>query len=642
MAISLAQSLAKSLAYSLCGGDIPEPVPCTFTFSAGEHGSVSATINGVSVTSPASAMTGDLVVITATPSEHYHLTAWSDGSTQNPYSFRLRGDKTLSASFSIDTFVVTATGTHGSVSGSGTYEYNESCTLLFEPDSHYHFVEWSDGDPNNPRTFNVTENLTVSTVGILDQHTITTSAVNGTITGGGTYDYGSSVVLTFTPSSGYEFDHWSDGDTNNPRTIAVLQDATYSCTGLGQEVTISATAHYGSVTGAGTYRIGDTCTLTYTPFAHHHFVNWTDGSVENPRSFTVTGAASFEANGAIDQHTISVSATNGVASGAGTYNWGTTISISVAPNSGYKFTEWSDGNTDNPRSVTVTADASYSTTCEPEAPTFAGLKFTATGNSTISFNQQGTWSGSWPIETSQDGSTWTSYTLGTSISLSDGQYVYFRGQKDSTAQTNSNYRKFTMSGSISASGDCTSLLNGVGSVLDLTPYGNNVFYRMFYGCSSLLSSPSLPSTTLVTECYRGMFEQCSSITTTPDLPATTLKSNCYQDMFYRCESLTYASELPASYVPQYAYNYMFSRCTSLTNSPVINASVLGINSCGSMFKQCSSLINVTCNATGGYGSDSTYNWLDDVSASGDFYGKTSYGWGTGASGIPYGWTAHLD
>ena len=49
----------------------------------------------------------------------------------------------------------------------------------------------------------------------------------------------------------------------------------------------------------------------------------------------------------------------GTVSGGGTYSSGQVISISATPNAGYRFVQWQDGNTSNPRTVTVTANATY-------------------------------------------------------------------------------------------------------------------------------------------------------------------------------------------------------------------------------------------------------------------------------------------
>ncbi len=57
-----------------------------------------------------------------------------------------------------------------------------------------------------------------------DKYTIITHAENGTVTGGGAYASGTEVVLTATPETGYQFLQWSDGNTDNPRTITVTED----------------------------------------------------------------------------------------------------------------------------------------------------------------------------------------------------------------------------------------------------------------------------------------------------------------------------------------------------------------------------------------------------------------------------------
>ena len=50
----------------------------------------------------------------------------------------------------------------------------------------------------------------------------------GTVTGGGEYRDGETAVLTATPTGGYYFLSWQDGDVSNPRIITVSGDATYT------------------------------------------------------------------------------------------------------------------------------------------------------------------------------------------------------------------------------------------------------------------------------------------------------------------------------------------------------------------------------------------------------------------------------
>ena len=61
--------------------------------------------------------------------------------------------------------------------------------------------------------------------------TITVNSNNdawGTVTGTGTYADGATATLTATPKEGYLFVKWQDGNTENPRTITVTADETYT------------------------------------------------------------------------------------------------------------------------------------------------------------------------------------------------------------------------------------------------------------------------------------------------------------------------------------------------------------------------------------------------------------------------------
>ena len=59
---------------------------------------------------------------------------------------------------------------------------------------------------------------------IVNQYTLTLSAENGTVSGGGTFDYDTELTITATPDDGYEFTKWSDDNTDNPRTIILIEN----------------------------------------------------------------------------------------------------------------------------------------------------------------------------------------------------------------------------------------------------------------------------------------------------------------------------------------------------------------------------------------------------------------------------------
>ena len=149
---------------------------------------------------------------------------WSDGNTDNPRTIVVESDITLTAEFALDEHIVTATAEHGTVTGSGTYTHGTEVTLTATADEHYHFVQWSDGNTDNPRTIVVESDITLTAEFALDEHIVTATAEHGTVTGSGTYTHGAEVILTAIPDIGYEFTQWSNGVTENPYTFSVTED----------------------------------------------------------------------------------------------------------------------------------------------------------------------------------------------------------------------------------------------------------------------------------------------------------------------------------------------------------------------------------------------------------------------------------
>lgn len=190
-----------------------------------------------------------------------------------------------------------------------------------------------------------------------------------------------------------------------------------------------------------------------------------------------------------------------------------------------------------------------------------------------------------------NGKTWETYTIVNAyndinyINLEHvGDSVMFRGNNETLRGEGDNSTKCELQGKVAASGDITSLLNGIGGDI---PIPESCFALFFFHEEGLTSAPNLPSTRLAEGCYSSMFSGCTSLTTAPALPATTLVSNCYQAMF--------------------------SSCTSLNE--------------------------VTCLATDISAGNCTSSWLYGVSQTGTFTKAAGMNdWTTGDSGIPEGWT----
>ena len=142
-------------------------------------------------------------------------------------------------------------------------------------------------------------------------------------------------------------------------------------------------------TGSGNFNYGETCVVTATPNADYNFVNWTENgtqvSAEATYSFTVTGDRDLVANFSQvlpTYYTISVTANpsnGGTVTGGDSYVAGSTATLTARANDGYTFTQWQDGNTENPRNITVTGDASYTAYFEEVITTITQTTTFSTG-----------------------------------------------------------------------------------------------------------------------------------------------------------------------------------------------------------------------------------------------------------------------
>ena len=181
------------------------------------------------------------------------------------------------------------------------------------------------------------------------------------------------------------------------------------------------------------------------------------------------------------------------------------------------------------------------------------------------------------LEYSYDKSTWTDYTIWDSISLTTWQKIYMRNKSTTptwfSIYTGEDYR-FLFEGNISASWDITYLLCKYGTTTLTSSY---CFVNLFAGCTSLITAPSLPATTLTDNCYTQMFYGCTGLTTAPSLPATTLADWCYRVMFRGCTSLTTVPSLPATTLASWCYALMFQGCSNLEVVILSNSLVIVIS-----------------------------------------------------------------
>ena len=113
----------------------------------------------------------------------------------------------------------------GSVTGSGRYSIESLVTISATPIAHCHLSSWSDGSTAATRTIVLYDDTSLTATFATDTFDISVSSdYGGTVTGGGIYDYGSTITITATPFGTYKFLKWSDGNTTNPRTFTATQN----------------------------------------------------------------------------------------------------------------------------------------------------------------------------------------------------------------------------------------------------------------------------------------------------------------------------------------------------------------------------------------------------------------------------------
>ena len=251
-------------------------------------------------------LSNSIVAVIANPNYGYHFDHWSYGSTANPDTIRLSSDTVITALFAKSQYTLNTScndSTWGSISGHGSYEYLDTVRLSAEAVEHYHFVQWNDGSTDNPRNIIITCDTSLSAIFAIDTHTVRIAAsdiARGNVTASGSkFAYGTPCTVEATAYTGYTFAGWSNGVAANPYIFAVMSD-------------VELTALF-VTDGEETYTV-------------------------------VVGSADLSM---------------GTTSGGGNALSGGQVTLRATANPGYQFDHWNDNNTENPRTVTVTADITY-------------------------------------------------------------------------------------------------------------------------------------------------------------------------------------------------------------------------------------------------------------------------------------------
>ncbi|MBO7317010.1 MAG: hypothetical protein J6U44_07620, partial [Paludibacteraceae bacterium] len=185
----------------------------------------------------------------------------------------------------------------------------------------------------------------------------------GEVTGTVCHDYGSETTITATPKENCYFTGWSDCDSKElTRTVQVNSDTTITAIFSKKPyLTVNRNNSYGTVTGSGYYDVGAEATITATPEENYYFTGWSDcDSKELTRTVQVKSNTTITANFAKKPYlTVKRNNSHGTVTGSGYYEPNTEVTITATPKEYTEFVQWSDGNTENPRTVTITSNVTY-------------------------------------------------------------------------------------------------------------------------------------------------------------------------------------------------------------------------------------------------------------------------------------------
>ena len=271
-------------------------------------------------------------------------------------------------------------------------------------------------------------------------------------------------------------------------------------------------------------------------------------------------------------YTLSASVANGMVSATlngvvvslpYTANEGDTIVLSVTPNDGYAFEGWADGNTDNPRTITMTADVALSAQCAEvvQPPVGNYIQFEDKAVEAICVAN---WSSDGIGLTEEDAAKVTDIGIifsGNNEITSFEEFRYFTGVQKIGHKENETYGAFkgcTNLRSIALPDSCYSIgYEAFGDCKSLTSiaYGNvtEIGSRAFRNCTSLGGELSFPY--LTTLKGDGAFANCSALANI-DIPSA---ENIGPHTFYMCTSLGVVELLVVTGIG----NAAFHSCTNL-------------------------------------------------------------------------------
>lgn len=287
---------------------------------------------------------GTKVTITASTIEGKTFSKWSDGVTTASREVTVTANATYTAEYTTNTYTVTYVKGTGIATISKTSETVSwganatGCTATVT--TGYTFDGWYNGGTRVSTSLtyapkNVKSNLTLTAKATINKYTVTASpyfrntdgtgnytsgTTGGTVSGGGSVNYGGSTTVTATPAAGYKFDGWYSAGATGGSLLS--SSASYAISNVTASKTVYArfTKKYYTITYAksdyvaslsktservahGANATGCTMTVMSTTAQYSYAVDgWYSGATKKTSNATyaptaVTADATYTAKG---------------------------------------------------------------------------------------------------------------------------------------------------------------------------------------------------------------------------------------------------------------------------------------------------------------------------------------------------------
>ncbi len=294
--------------------------------------------------------------------------SWNDGDTTNPRSITVYDSATYTAFFALNEYrlsVESSNAEQGLVYGGGIFEYNTQTTIAAFPFAGYHFDQWSDGISDNPRNITVVRDSNLialfaqgnvrDTTYIFDTTYVDVIIHDTTIVTQWQYD--TTYVDVFVPVHDTTIVTQWQYDTTYVDVIVPVHDTTIVDNYI-YDTTYVDRWQYDTTYVDVIVPVHDTTIVTQWQYD----TTYVDVLIHDTAFIDVYIYDTVTVTEPLDYYSLTVLSADmekGLVAGNGSFPEGTMVEIAAVPMVGYRFEGWQDGNTENPRTVTVGQDMTF-------------------------------------------------------------------------------------------------------------------------------------------------------------------------------------------------------------------------------------------------------------------------------------------